>query len=195
MKIYLVRHGETTGDIEDRYGGDYDDHLTDKGKKQSQELAQQLQNKGIEVIYVSPRIRAQETAEEVRKVLNVPIETIEDLRERNNYGVLSGLTKTEAKEEHPVDFEKISQDKTYHSVTNSESYEGIKARAAKVFNEILSKDHQTVAVISHGGIISTYVREVLTEGKNIKLGDCAILEIIKENDQIDLNCLVKAELR
>lgn len=34
MKIYLVRHGETTGDVEDRYGGWYDDHLTDRGKEQ-----------------------------------------------------------------------------------------------------------------------------------------------------------------
>ena len=34
MKIYLIRHGETTGDIEDRYGGDYDDHLSKNGKQQ-----------------------------------------------------------------------------------------------------------------------------------------------------------------
>ena len=31
MKIYLIRHGETTSDIEDRFGGDYDDHLTSHG--------------------------------------------------------------------------------------------------------------------------------------------------------------------
>lgn len=28
MKIFLIRYGETTGDVEDRYGGWYDDHLT-----------------------------------------------------------------------------------------------------------------------------------------------------------------------
>jgi len=67
MKIYLIRHGETTGDIEERFGGDYDDHLTQKGKAQAQNLAEQLQNKGIEKIFVSPKIRARETAEEVSK--------------------------------------------------------------------------------------------------------------------------------
>lgn len=45
MKIFLCRHGQTTGDIEDRYGGDYDDHLTDLGKTQAEELANKLQGK------------------------------------------------------------------------------------------------------------------------------------------------------
>lgn len=31
MKIYLIRHGESTSDIKLRYDGDYDDHLTSKG--------------------------------------------------------------------------------------------------------------------------------------------------------------------
>ena len=194
MKIYLIRHGESTGDIEDRFGGDYDDHLTKKGKAQAGELAKQLQDQKIEIIFVSPRIRARETAEEIKKVLNVPIEVVEDLRERNNYGVLTGLTKIEAKEKYPVDFEKISKDKTYHTVSGSESYEDIKKRAITVFNKILLKNNKIIAIISHGGIISTYVREVLARGKNIKLGDCAILQIVKDNKRLTLNCLERAEL-
>jgi len=71
MKIYLIRHGETTGDIDDRFGGDYDDHLTQRGKSQAQELAEKLKGKRIEIIFVSPRIRAKETAEEVRKILKL----------------------------------------------------------------------------------------------------------------------------
>ena len=194
MKIYLIRHGESTGDIEDRFGGDYDDHLTKKGKAQAGELAKQLQDQKIEIIFVSPRIRARETAEEIKKVLNVPIEVVEDLRERNNYGVLTGLTKIEAKEKYPVDFEKISKDKTYHTVSGSESYEDIKKRAITVFNKILLRNNKIIAIISHGGIISTYVREVLARGKNIKLGDCAILQIVKDNKRLTLNCLERAEL-
>jgi len=194
MKIYLIRHGETTGDIGDRFGGDYDDHLTQRGKSQAQELAEKLKGKRIEIIFVSPRIRAKETAEEVRKILDIPVEIVEDLRERNNYGVMTGLTKKEAKEKHPIDFEKISKDKIYHDVSGSEGYEKIKNRAIKVFNEILLKDYGAIAIISHGGVISTYVREFLAVGKNIELGDCAILEIVKDNQKITFNCLDKAEL-
>jgi len=49
MRIYLIRHGQTTGDLGDRYGGDYEDHLTEEGKKQSQKLANKLKNKNIEI--------------------------------------------------------------------------------------------------------------------------------------------------
>lgn len=38
MKIYLIRHGQTTGDVEDRYGGAYNDELSAKGKVQTHEL-------------------------------------------------------------------------------------------------------------------------------------------------------------
>ena len=127
-------------------------------------------------------------------MLNVPVIVVKDLRERNNYGPLTGLTKQEAKKKHPLEFEKISRDKTYHNINGSESYEEIKERVIKVFNTILAKKYKTIAIISHGGIISTYVREVLTKSKNIKLGDCAILEITKEDKKFNLSCLEKAEL-
>lgn len=194
MKIYLIRHGESTGDIEDRFGGDYDDHLSKKGKIQARELAQKIAGRDIEIIFTSPRMRALETAKIVQKKWNVPLKVVDDLRERNNYGVLTGLTKAEARARYPQDFEKISQDKTHHKVTGSESYEEIKKRVIQVFNLILSTKYSTIAIISHGGIISTYVREVLTKGKSIKFGDCAILEIEKKGQRALLNSLDGAEL-
>ena len=54
----MIRHGESIGDVEERYGGDYDDHLTEKGRQQAKELAEKLGEKGIQLIYSSPRIRA-----------------------------------------------------------------------------------------------------------------------------------------
>ena len=194
MKIFLIRHGESTGDIEDRVGGYYDDHLTEHGREQGKELAQQLSGKGIQIIFTSPLFRAQETSEEIRKVLDVPVEVVENLRERNNYGVLTGLTKTEAKEKHPADFEKISRDKTYHDVTNSESYEEITSRTLSVFADLLSKNFGTIAIISHGGVISTYVREFLDKGKNTKIGDCGFIEIQKEGEQFQVVSCTNAKI-
>jgi broad specificity phosphatase PhoE len=47
MQIYLIRHGQTNGDVENRYGGDYNDHLAGLGMDQAQKVAGQLVNKGI----------------------------------------------------------------------------------------------------------------------------------------------------
>lgn len=187
MKIYLIRHGETTGDIENRYGGDYDDHLTDKGKEQARELANKLDGKDIEMIYHSPRIRAVETAKILGNKLGVRLKAVDDVRERNNYGVLTGMVKSEAKKKYPKEIEKLEKIQLYHKVKGSEDYEHFKKRVINAFNEIIEDDkYKTVAIISHGGPISCVVREVLKLGEIKKLGDCGILEIDKRGNKLKL---------
>ncbi len=185
MKIYLIRHGETTGDIENRYGGDYDDHLSDKGKVQCQELAKKLKDKNIQIIYHSPRIRAKETAEILNKVLMVDIEPVADLRERNNYGILTGLVKTDAKKKHHEEVEKLERGKLNHGVKDSEDYESFKKRVISAFQKLISEKHAVIAIISHGGPISCIFRE-FGFGEFEKLGDCAILELENTNTGLKL---------
>jgi len=78
MKIYLIRHGETTGDIENRYGGSYDDHLTEKGKEQMKKTAEQLVGKNIEIIFASPHTKHKEwmTIYASSKLFNIHIDTL-----------------------------------------------------------------------------------------------------------------------
>lgn len=180
MKIYLVRHGETTGDIEDKYGGDYEDNLTERGQQQSRQLVEKLKNKGIEIIYHSPRIRATQTAQIVAEKLRVKTEVINDIRERNAYGILTGLTKAEALEKYPDKVAELKKNKLYHNVIGSEKYEHFKKRVIKALDEITSNDqYSTIAIITHGGPVTCIVREVLKLGELEKLSDCAILEIEK----------------
>src|SRR5437588_221264 len=97
MKIFLVRHGESVDDIEDCYGGIADFPLTDSGRSTAEELANKLANSGIQVLYTSPYKRAHETATYICKTLDCEARIIDDLRERNSYGVLSGVNKAKAK--------------------------------------------------------------------------------------------------
>ena len=186
MKIYLIRHGETTGDIEDRYGGDYEDHLSKKGIEESKELSQKLKNKHIEVIYHSPRIRAKETAKIVNQIIKCELKEINALRERNAYGILTGMIKSEAKEKYPKEVEKLQKDKLNHNVKNSEDYLSFKNRIIKTFNELINSNYENIVIISHGGPISCFIREVLKLGEFKKLGNCAILEFEKDNSKLKL---------
>ena len=70
MTIFFIRHGETTGDVEDRFGGTYNDHLSEGGTAQSNDLGRQLANKGIHRIISSTLFRAQETAHLLRNYVN-----------------------------------------------------------------------------------------------------------------------------
>jgi len=160
MKIYLIRHGETTGDLEDRYGGDYEDHLSPNGINQVQELGNKLKNKNLQMIYCSPRIRATETAKIVSEITNSPMRKVEDIRERNAYGILTGMIKSEAKQQFSKEFKKLQKDKLYHDVKNSEDYNSFKERVIPAFKGIMyNSKFESIAIISHGGPISCFVRE------------------------------------
>ncbi|MCX6804161.1 MAG: histidine phosphatase family protein [Candidatus Diapherotrites archaeon] len=196
MKVYLCRHGQTTGDIEDRYGGDYDDHLSEKGKKQANELASSLSNLGIEIVFNSPRIRAVETAEIISKKLGIKTIEAKNLRERNNYGVLTGLVKSEAKLKYPQEVAKLAMDELRHKITGSEEYDSFKERIIAEFKRITSKNkYKTICIISHGGPIKTIFRELFNLGKFDSLGDCASIEIDFENEEFSVVAMKNASLK
>lgn len=194
MKIYLIRHGQTTGDIEDRYGGDYDDHLSTTGRREARDLATEIKSKNIRIIYSSPRIRAVETAKIVNNLLNVEIKIIDGLRERNNYGVLTGMVKAEAKARYPFQVEQLETG-IRHKVDNSENYDLFKKRVVQAFEQILdNRNHDSIAIITHGGPIKCIVREVLELGELSELGDCAIITLEKTRTDLSLESMERASL-
>lgn len=180
MIIYLARHGQTTGDIEDRFGGDYDDHLTGEGKQQATGLAGQLADKSVEKLFSSPMIRAQETAGIVGDKLGLDVATVSEFRERNSYGILTGLTKSEAKEKYP-DLVELAKD-FHNTVEGAEDYEVFKNRIIYALKEQSKVESEKIAVITHGGPIKVIYREVLGLGE-INVSDCgyAVLECNKGN--------------
>lgn len=61
MHLYVVRHGETWANAEQRYLGSLDPGLTELGRRQAVALGEYLP-KNLDALVVSPRIRATETA-------------------------------------------------------------------------------------------------------------------------------------
>ncbi len=157
MKILLIRHGETTGDIEDRYGGAYDDHLTERGHAQLAETAEKLRGKSINTMYVSTLIRAQESAAILNEVLQTTIISRTDLQERN-YGVLGGLTKAEARERYP---EAVAAHKDpANTDPKGEAQVDFTARVIEAFQEITANEEEQIAIVAHGGVLKTILKHV-----------------------------------
>jgi phosphohistidine phosphatase len=66
MKVWILRHGEA----ESRAASDAARELTARGRDQVIESARQLLGKPLQRIIASPYVRAQQTAEQARQVLN-----------------------------------------------------------------------------------------------------------------------------
>ena len=92
--LYVMRHGETELNVEDRMRGRSTAPLDDKGERQVSRGAQWLKDKGIALVISSPVERSLESATEVARILGVPVEVddrlssldIGDLQEQEKGG-------------------------------------------------------------------------------------------------------------
>lgn len=182
MKVFFIRHGQTTGDVEERYGGNYDDHLSPEGVAQSQQLAQELTGRGIETLYVSPLVRAKETAEIVSKEIGCTVLVEPDLKERNQYGILTGMVKAKAKEKYPELVDKL-KDK-YNTIDGAESYEEFADRVQGVLRLLLENaNYECIGILWHGGPMRVLFRDYLKWGELTEIGDCCWVELEKSGNQ------------
>lgn len=83
---YTLRHGEAEHNIQNvaSDSNNTPSHLTETGKKEVKKSAEQLKSKKIDLVFVSPLLRTQETSEILKNVLNLSSDKIitdERLRE------------------------------------------------------------------------------------------------------------------
>lgn len=81
MKLYILRHGETEWNREDRVQGQMDSPLTKKGREDIASMAEELFPIPIEICYTSDLPRAKKTAEGLINGRKIPIIEVEALRE------------------------------------------------------------------------------------------------------------------
>jgi broad specificity phosphatase PhoE len=92
--LLLVRHGETDWNAEGRLQGQTDRPLSDFGRRQARQLADEMADEELEAIYSSDLSRARETAAIVAERLGLPVVLDPDLREKD-WGSWEGLTSVE----------------------------------------------------------------------------------------------------
>ena len=152
-KLFLVRHGQSAGNAEGRFGGHSPTPLSDLGFEQARLTAEALAREKINAIYSSDLLRAVQTAEPLSKLVGIPIVTSEAFRERN-VGVLEGLTFDESKQEYPNDYYALVNRNIHHVITKGESYANLLDRITVELRNLLRKHRgERIAVFTHTGAL------------------------------------------
>jgi len=152
-KLFLVRHGQSAGNAEGRFGGHSPTPLSKLGEEQAEKTALVLAKEGITAIYSSDLLRAVKTAEPLARLLGIPVIHTPAFRERN-VGVLEGLTFDESKAEFPNDYYALVNRNIHHVITQGESYRHLLRRATAELREIFKRHTgERVAIYSHTGAI------------------------------------------
>jgi probable phosphoglycerate mutase len=133
--LLLVRHGETDWNADGRLQGQTDRPLSEYGRRQARQLAEELAGEEFDAIYASDLSRARETAEIVGARLGLPVALDSDLREKD-WGTWEGLT--------PVERDRVE--------FVGESTEAHQERMLRALRRI-SERHPVggVLVVTHGG--------------------------------------------
>lgn len=159
MKILFMRHGESVDDLTDQYGGWGDFPLTPKGQQQIEKSS--LAIKALELdfnkILTSPLMRARESANILSNELRVPVEEFLYVKEKNGYGLLSGMNKTLARELYPELVAMMENGYVY----GAEPEDEFEKRVLASVNIIFEMELESVAVVTHGGYLTNLFEKVL----------------------------------
>ena len=152
-QVLLIRHGQSEGNAEGRFGGHTATPLSPRGRKQAQATAWALAKENITAIYSSDLPRAIETARPLAKIEHLQIQLTEAFRERS-VGVMEGLTFEEAAEAHPEQYAALLRRDFEHVLSGGESYRQLLDRARRKLDEAIEVNKGgRIAVFSHTGTI------------------------------------------
>ena len=150
MKIVLIRHGQTAGNLAKRYNGKTDEPLCEAG-------IEHAKNSGIfpeiERVFVTPLKRTQETAR--IKFPNSLFEEIYDFREMD-FGIFEGQSSEEMRDfaEYTAWVDGMCKE----PCPGGESIFSFSDRVTNAFVELMrtcsARGDETVYIVAHGGTIS-----------------------------------------
>lgn len=182
--IWLIRHGESQGNLENRIQGWSDYPLTDLGRQQAARLAERLAymlglpssqspppqekpagiggEKAIHELVSSPLRRAAETALIIGDALALPVRYEARLKEYN-FGPLNGLTSSEIMGRFPTVRAAWQANHAWEPLPGEEGELTFIARVRAAMDEIVTAmpEDTGLIVVAHGGSLDACLRSWL----------------------------------
>lgn len=180
--IYLVRHAEAEGNVQEFFQGNLNTMITPKGERQLLELAERFKDISLDAVYVSPFQRAVQTAEAVNRYHQLPLQKKVALREIGG-GDWEGKTWAELPTLFPQAYQKWTQEMWAFQAPHGEAMTDVWHRMEVALTAI-AKQHfgQSIAVVSHGCALRNFLCLV-------EYGDIMRLHDVGWSDNTAVSCV------
>ncbi len=149
MQLYLVRHGQTSWNAEQRAQGHTDISLDAEGMDQARLLGARFQGKHIDRVLCSDLDRARMTAQPIADATGALLEETPLLRERG-FGDWEGEFFKDIANWWPALEAMQNADRLQLRPPNGESFEDVWHRLTPIIQD-LRTDHGKTVIVSHGG--------------------------------------------
>ncbi|WP_213818308.1 histidine phosphatase family protein [Garciella nitratireducens] len=159
MDFILVRHVETTANVQKRFSGISDVKYTPQGEKQFIKLTHFLKKYSVDIIYSSPLSRALRIAQKVGEETHTPVKIIKSLAELN-FGVFENLTFEEIQEKYYKEWMQWEQDALNYQIPKGDSFLLFHKRIG-VFLDSIKNKKGVCMIVTHGGSIQCSIAHLL----------------------------------
>ena len=147
--IILVRHGQSTTNVQKVFTGQLDAALTPMGIEQAERMARYVAQYPVEKVYASSLQRAVDTAAPICRMCGCPMETSADFWEINA-GFWQGLSFEEVAERYPDSYAVWRQDFGSAHPDGGESCKDVYDRVVKAFCHIMENTpEKVICIVSH----------------------------------------------
>ncbi len=179
--LTLVRHGETSANLDRVWHGSIDTPLTERGRAQAERVAGHLAESYADVtaLYSSPLQRAQHTAEAIGRCLGLDNSIEADLTEYH-LGRWEGTSYAELANTHKL-WEHMKRDPSF-APHGGESPLDVATRFPRVLRELSDRHRgERIVVVTHGGALSIGLAQILEgdpSGWQGVMSNCAVSELV-----------------
>lgn len=143
--VYFVRHAEPDFTVHD----DRTRPLTEKGLADAGRVTVFLENKGIQVVFSSPFLRAVDTVRDFAERKKLPVNIVEDFRERK-------VDSTWI--EDFTSFTKRQWEDFDYRLSDGESLREVQERNIRALEEVLrNQEGKNILIGTHGTALSTII--------------------------------------
>lgn len=179
--IYLVRHGITPANKENRFAGRTSETLHDEGIVQMRQVGERLRHKNIGAVFCGPAKRTVQSAEIIGALLNIPVSSLAELDEIN-IPHWDGLTKEEIRQQYGAQYPTWIAAPQIFNLPGCETLEQVQKRAVGAVDRILSgAPAQNLLLVSHLVLLRCLVLYFqgleIRDFRSIKIDNGAILQV------------------
>ena len=179
--MLLIRHGETDWNKKLIFQGQSDTKLNEKGIKNAKKNAELLKDLNYDYIYSSDLKRAKDTARFIAREMGKEIIEAKEIREIH-FGEWEGLDFKKTAKQYPAEFKAWQEDPYRNNPPGGERISEFTERVNLFFKNILKKHRaKKIIVVTHGGVIKSYLTEIMAVPKNrywqFKIENNSITEI------------------
>lgn len=184
MHVHIVRHGQTSWNVEMRAQGHRDIPLDEEGERQAIRLVRSFEDVRIDRIVSSDLSRAMQTADPVAKWMGLGVELRADLRERS-FGTWEGIQFSKfIPQMTPAERENYNDAANFRP-PNGESFVDVWERLDGFVSD-LATEYRDVLVVTHGGTGSVLVAKLIQAGvasaRSFRFGNTGITTLARRSD-------------